>query len=150
MDNAKIVVFVLDASRFALYLSSVERVIHAVEVTPFPKAPTIVLGVINLQGAIVPVIDIRKRFLLPVKEISVNDQFIILRTTKRLLAFAVDSVEDVVNLQRDQVVAAEEVFPFADFIAGIAKTEKRLVLINDVEKFLSLDEEEELTKALNG
>ena len=58
----QIVVFALDEPRYALPLSAVERVVRAVEITPLPKAPEIVLGVINMQGQVVPAVDIRKRF----------------------------------------------------------------------------------------
>jgi len=55
---SNIVLFSLDEPRYALYLSAVERVIHSVEITPLPKAPDKVLGVINIQGEVIPVIDI--------------------------------------------------------------------------------------------
>ncbi len=73
------VVFGLDEHSFALRLSAVVRVVRAVEVTPLPRAPEIVLGVINVQGRITPVFDVRKRFRLPAREISLSDQFIIAR-----------------------------------------------------------------------
>ncbi len=59
------IVFTLDEQRYALHLSAVERVICVVEITPLPKAPEIVLGIINVGGQIIPVIDMRKRFRLP-------------------------------------------------------------------------------------
>jgi purine-binding chemotaxis protein CheW len=76
-DTSKLVLFSLEEPRYALYLSAVERVIRSVEVTPLPKAPEIVIGVINIQGEIIPVIDIRKLFHLPIHEISIDDLFII-------------------------------------------------------------------------
>lgn len=60
-----LVVFRLDERRYALPLSVVERVIRAVEVTPLPKAPPIVLGAIDVQGRVVPVLNVRRRFLMP-------------------------------------------------------------------------------------
>ncbi|MBF8302857.1 MAG: cheW40H-4 [Candidatus Dadabacteria bacterium] len=58
----QLVVLTLDEQRYALHLSAVERIVRVVEVTPLPKAPEIVLGVVNVQGQIIPVINIRKRF----------------------------------------------------------------------------------------
>jgi purine-binding chemotaxis protein CheW len=144
----KIVLFSLDEPRYALYLSAVERVVQAVEITPLPKAPKIIMGVINFHGEIIPVIDIRKRFHLTSREINLEDQFIIAQTSKRTVVLVVDSVDGVYELGQDQVVDAEEVFPYADYISGVAKIETDIVLINDLEKFLSIDEEKILAEAL--
>jgi purine-binding chemotaxis protein CheW len=58
----QLVVFAFDEQRYALHLSAVERIVRMVEITPLPKAPEIVLGVVNVQGRIVPIVNIRKRF----------------------------------------------------------------------------------------
>ena len=149
-ENRKIVLFSLDEPRYALYLSTVERVVRAVEITPLPKAPDIVLGVINFQGEIIPVIDIRDRFHLPGRERELEDQFIIAHTSKRLVVLAVDSVAGVYEIDTPQIVEVEGAFPYTDYISGIAKVDTRIILITDLEKFLSLDEEIILNKALTG
>ena len=148
IDNLKIVLFSLDEPRYALYLSAVERIVQSVEITPLPKAPKIIMGVINFHGEIIPVLDIRKRFHLASHDITLEDQFIIARTSNRPVALVVDSVDGVYELRQDQVVDAEEVFPYTDYISGVAKIETDFVLINDLEKFLSIDEEKILDKAL--
>lgn len=146
---SSIVVFSLDEPRYALDLSTVERVVRAVEITPLPKAPEIVLGVINLKGQIIPVIDVRKRFRLPEREMSVDDRFIIAGTSRRLVALAADSVAGVRAIENREVVSAEEALPFAAYIQGVAKVEGDLVLIYDLDQFLSLDEERMLDAALS-
>jgi chemotaxis signal transduction protein len=60
-----LVVFTLDEQRYALHLDAVKRIVRAVEVTPLPKAPQIVLGVVNVQGKVIPVMNLRSRFSLP-------------------------------------------------------------------------------------
>ncbi len=75
-DSNQLVVFTLEEQRYALYLSAVERIVRIVEITPLPKALEIVFGVINVQGQVVPVVDIRKRFRLPEREMSLSDQLI--------------------------------------------------------------------------
>ena len=77
LDTSHYVVFTLDGLFYAVSLSAVSRVIRAVEITPLPKAPPIVLGVINLGGRIIPVVNIRKRFLLPERELELTDQLIV-------------------------------------------------------------------------
>lgn len=68
--SALMVGLTLDGQRYALSLAQVERVIRAVEITPLPQAPEIITGVINVRGRVIPVVDIRKRFRLPVRESS--------------------------------------------------------------------------------
>ena len=63
----KLVTFSLDDRKFALYVSVVQRIVRVVEVTALPKGPEIVVGIINLQGQVIPVFDIRMRFHLPAR-----------------------------------------------------------------------------------
>lgn len=144
----QIVVFTLDEPRYALPLATVERVVRAVEITPLPKAPEIVLGVIDAQGRVIPVVDVRKRFRLPAREMDVDDRFIIARTSTRLVALAVDSVAGVRTLVDGEVVNAAEALPFAEYVRGVVKTPDGLILIHDLDRFLSLDEEHALDAAL--
>jgi purine-binding chemotaxis protein CheW len=145
-DN--IVIFALDEPRYALYLSAVERVVRAVEITPLPSAPEIVTGVINVQGRILPVLDIRKRFRLQVREMKPDDRFIIARTPRRQMALVVDSVVGVHELTELETVSAKQALPFTQYLKGVAKLEDNLVLIHDLDQFLSLDEEQVLDSAL--
>jgi purine-binding chemotaxis protein CheW len=149
-ETSKIVTFTLEEQRFAVCLSVVERIIRSVEITPLPKAPEIVLGIINVHGEIIPVIDIRKLFHLPAREINLEDQLIIARTPKRSVVLEVDSVEGVSEVAQNQVIDTKEVFPYADYLSGITVIENNIVLINDIEKFLSLDQQQALDKALKG
>src|SRR5277367_233894 len=68
-----LVVFDLEEQRYALRLSAVEQVVRAVEITPLPKAPEIIRGVVNVHGRVVPVYHIRARFRLPEREIDLSD-----------------------------------------------------------------------------
>ncbi len=147
---SKIVLFSLEEPRYALYLSAVEKVIRSVEITPLPEAPEIVLGVINVQGEIIPVIDIRKLFHLPTREINLEDQFIIAKTSKRLMALSVDSVEGVSEIADNKVAVAKVALPFAEYLSGVTIVENNIILINDLEKFLSLNQQKALDKALKG
>jgi purine-binding chemotaxis protein CheW len=146
----QVVVFTLDEPRYALPLAAVERVVRTVEITLLPKAPDIVLGVIDTQGRIVPVVDVRTRFRLPPREMDVDDRFIIARTSRRIVALLVDSVIGVRTLADSEVVSAEQALPFAEYLQGVAKVEDGIVLIYDLEQFLSLDEQRILDAALSG
>jgi purine-binding chemotaxis protein CheW len=147
-DVYKLVVFTLDQRRYALHLSAVERVVRVVEVLPLPQAPEIVLGVVNLQGRIVPVVDVRKRFRLAARETSLSDRLVIGRAARMSVGFMTDSVEGVVERSGKDMVTAESILPGLELLEGVAKLEDGMVLIHDLERFLSLDEAVALEKAL--
>ena len=138
----------LDDQRYALRLSTVERVIRAIEITPLPKAPEIVLGIVNIGGRIVPVVNVRKRFRLPEKEIELGDHLILGQTGRRPVALVVDEVSSVVERPEGEVIAAQEILPGLEYVQGVAKLEDGLLLIHDLNTFLSLEEEGTLDKAM--
>ena len=144
----QIVVFTLDEQLYALPLYTVLRVIHAMEIRHLPEAPEIISGIINVQGRIIPVVDIRKRFVLRAKEIDPDDRMIIADTGKRQVALLADTVTGIRDLAPGQLAIAGEALPFAGHLRGVAKIDDGLVLIYDLEQFLSLDEEQVLEQAL--
>lgn len=147
-SSTELVVFTLAEQRYALRLGSVERVVRAVEITPLPQAPEIVLGVINMQGRVVPVVSVRKRFGLAEREIELSDQFIIARTARRAVALVVDAVHDVVSCAEAQRVAAERILPGLEHVEGVLKLPDGMILLHDPDRFLSLDEEQALGAAM--
>ena len=144
----KLVTFSLDDWKFALYVSAVQRIIRVVEVTALPKAPEIVIGIINLQGTVIPVFDIRMRFRLPAREVRIDDQMIIATTAKWTIALLVDSVDDVKEIPEEKIIAAEQILPELEYMEGVMKTEGGMVLIHDLERFLSLQEGKALDEAM--
>lgn len=143
-----LVVFRLEGRRYALPLPSVERAVRAAEVTPLPKAPAIVLGVIDVGGQVLPVLNVRKRFRLPEREITVDDQFLIARAGSRTVVLVVDVVEGIMDSPAAGRVAAAEIVPGLEQVEGVFKHADGLILIHDLEKFLSLDEGQNLDEAL--
>ena len=146
--DVDLVIFTLDKSRFALHLAAVERVVRVVEITPLPKAPDIVLGIIDVQGGIIPVIDVRKRFRFPKREMQLNDQLIIARTVKRTVALLADDVTGVMACPEERIVEAGKVVSGMAFVEGIVKIDEGMILIHNLDTFLSLDEENRLDDAL--
>jgi len=146
----QLVVFSLDEQRYALLLSNVERIVRVVEITSLPKAPEIVLGVINVRGEIIPVVNIRKRFRLPEREITLSDHLIIAKTSRRAVALLADRVGQVLEVLENKIISAKKILPAMDYVEGVVKLEDGLILIHDLEKFLSLEEEKALERALKG
>jgi len=147
--NNKIVIFTLGETRCALSLSRVEKVIRAVEISQLPKAPEIVLGIINYAGKLVPVIDVRRRFRFSPQEFSMDNRFILARTASRLVALIVDAVDEIAGLTSEEMVSTEQEIPFAEHLKGVAKIKGNLIMIYDLDQFLSLDEEQALNSAIS-
>ena len=144
----QIIMFTLDELLYALPLPAVVKVIHAIEIRHLPKAPEIISGIINVKGQIIPVVDFRKRFGLAAREIYPDDRLIIADSGKREVAILVDTVTGIRDLAPGQQKQAKEALPFAEHLRGVAKIDDELILIYDLEQFLSLDEEKELEHAL--
>ena len=147
-EATRLIVFALDELRYALHLAAVDRVVEAVEITPLPGAPGVVHGVINIGGQIVAAVDIRRRLHLPEREIQVSDQMILARTPNRPVAILVDTVVGLLECAGREIVQAESIVPGVEHIEGIVKLEDGIMLIHDLDKFLSLDEERLLDEAI--
>jgi purine-binding chemotaxis protein CheW len=133
--------FTVGDQRYALRLAAVDRVVRAVEVTPLPEAPASVLGIINVQGRVVPTLSLRRRFALPGKEIEPNDRFIIVSTARQTFALVADEVHGVVECLPEAIVPATEILPRLDPVAGVMLLNDGMILISDVDTFLSPDQE---------
>ena len=147
-ESNQLVAFTLDSQQYALHLSAVERVIHAVEITPLPKAPEIVSGVVNVHGDVIPVVDVRKRFRLPERETALSDRIVIAHTAARPVALLVNGVGSGTERSQDEIVAAEKIVPGIEYVEGVCKLEDGLVFIHDLDTFLSLEEGKALDEAL--
>jgi purine-binding chemotaxis protein CheW len=95
------------------------------------------------------VINVRRRFRLPEREIRLEDQLIIVRTPKRLVALVADSVSGVHRLEERELVIARQELPYAGYIEGVVKLGQGLFLICDLDQFLSLEEEKSLDTAVS-
>ena len=140
----QLVAFILSEQQYALPLTTVQRVVRMVEVTPLPKAPEVVLGVIDFQGNIIPVMSMRKRFGLPEPETGLSDQLIVADTATRSVALVVNSVTGVLERTAEAVTDAEKIVPGAQYVEGITRLEDGVLFIHNLEHFLSGNEEQQL------
>jgi len=144
----QLLVFVLDDRRFSVDLSVVVRIARMVEITPLPHAPDMVLGLINVQGRIIPVVSIRKSCGLPDRPPHLNDRLIILHMPARIFALLVDEVVGIVHRGEQEVVTAQQLFPGVDAVVGVVKYDDGIVLIQNMEQFLHLEDEVKLGEAM--
>ncbi len=144
----QMVVFRLGDQRYALMLAVVERIVRAVEVIPLPKSPEIVMGVINVEGRILPVLNVRGRVGQPNKEITPGDHFLIARAARREVVLVIDEPEGVVESAVADIIEPDGIVPGVDQVTGVIKFDDGLALIYDLEKFLSADEAAALDEAM--
>ena len=116
--------------------------------TSLPKTPDIVLGIVNVEGQIIPIVNIRKRFRLPERELDLSDVLIIAQIPRRTVALVADNVSGVIEGSEQDITEAKEIFPRMEYVKGVVKLKDGLVLIHDLDKFLSLEEDKELDSAL--
>ena len=146
-SSRHLVVFTLDDQRYALRLAAVERTVRLVEITPLPKAPAVVLGVITVQGRVVPVLDVRRRFRLPPRELQLSDQMLIARTRRRTVVLIADAVSGVIEPPAEEITLPEAILPGLEHVAGVTRLDDGLIFIHDLDGFLSLEEEQALDAA---
>ena len=146
----KLVVFILDDQRYALSLACVQRAIRVVAITPLPAVPAIVLGIIDLGGMIIPVINIRGRFNRPPRDVRLSDHLLVATTGKRTVALLVDETQGVIEASPESYALAGEILPGLELFHGAMKAEDGLILIHDLERLLCLEAETAIDLALNG
>lgn len=137
-----------DDLRIALPLHCIERVIRAVYLTPLPNAPDIVLGMVNVQGHVIPAINLRKRFRLAERDIALTDQVVIAHTGRRTVALVTDTVHGIFKYEPPDIASAETILPGLEYLDGVVKLEDGLILIHNLDRFLSLEEEQSLDRAM--
>lgn len=144
----KIMIFTLDGQRYGIALAAVDQVVRMVEITPLPGVPDFVRGVINVQGAIIPVVDLRCRLGLPTRPVELDDQLLITRFAGRSMALTADSALEVCDCRQEAVTWADDILPDLPFLSGIAKLADGLILIHDLERLLSPHESQVIIKAV--
>ena len=142
------VTFQLEEETYGINVMQVREVLRYTEIAPVPGAPNYVLGIINLRGNVVTVIDTRSRFGLMEGEITDNTRIIVIESERQVIGILVDSVAEVVYLRRSEIdnapnVGTEE---SAKFIQGVSNRGDELLILVDLDKLLSDDEWAELAQ----
>lgn len=143
------VTFRLDAEKYGIDVMSVREVLRNTEIAPVPGAPDYVLGIINLRGNVVTVIDTRYRFGLPSKASDDATRIVIIETGDDVVGMTVDSVAEVVDLQASAIESAPNVGndASAKFIQGVTNTQDGLLILVDLKKLLNDKDDDDLLEA---
>ena len=141
--------FELVEQRFALALSDVIELTRACAVQALPKAPEVVLGVLNLRGEVLPVLDLRRRLGLAEKPLEPSDCFVFARIAERHVALRVDRLLGIEALDITQLDEAPNLPPGLAYVSGVAPVADGVVFIYDLPQFLSSSEVLVLDRALS-
>jgi purine-binding chemotaxis protein CheW len=133
------VTFRLAGETYGINVMQVQEVLRYTEIAPVPGAPDYVLGIINLRGNVVTVIDTRNRFGLPSGEMTDNTRIVIIETEGHVIGVLVDSVAEVVYLRQSEIETAPSVGndESAKFIQGVCHKNNELLILIELNKLLS-------------
>jgi len=147
-EVAQLVIFKLDDQEYALDITNVVQVVRMVAITPMPEASEVVEGVINLRGKVIPVVDVRRRFGLPLKPYDLNTRLLISRWDGRMMALIVDVVSEVLTMPTSNIEPPSEIAPQLERLSAVGKLGDRLLLILDLGGILTFEEKSRLEAVL--
>jgi purine-binding chemotaxis protein CheW len=135
------VVFPLEDELYGVDIHQVMRIEKMLPLTRVPNAPSFVIGVCNLRGSVIPVIDLKQRLTLP-SNIDENAKIIFVHVGKQVVGMTIDSSVDVTSIDSDEIEPSPSLVTGIDsqFIQGVAKISNRLLIVLDMERVLTLDQ----------
>ncbi len=128
---------------FGIGITQIHQIIKPQEIFKVPNTPPFIEGLLNLRGRVLTVFNLRKRFNMPDKESDENTKIVIVNTNDLLLGFTVDSVTEIIRVPDEDIVETPPSLKSFDkrFLSGVAKLGDKLILILDLDKVLTPDEE---------
>ncbi len=141
-------IFELHGVRGALPIANVQEIVRAVTISPLPHAPSVVEGVINFRGRVIPVVSLRARLGLPASPVVSSEHMIVISAQQRDVAIRVDRVIDLEDVPAEDVTAPEPFTAAGWNVAGVAQLADGLIIIHDPNAFLSEAEDVALGSAL--
>jgi len=147
--EAQLLTFRLDNQEYALDIANVAQVVRMVAITPVPKAPEVVEGVINLRGKVIPVINLRKRCGLPTRPYGLNDHLLIARMDGRVMGLIVDVVSEMLTVPMSDLDSSAEIgSQQMEYLTAVGRLGDRLLLVLDPGMILTFEDKKRLEVAL--
>ena len=142
------VTFRLDGETYGINVMQVQEVLRYTEIAPVPGAPSYVLGIVNLRGNVVTVLDTRDRFGLPPAEVTDQTRIVIIEAGKHVIGILVDAVAEVVYLRESEIETAPNVGneDSARFIQGVCHKNDELLILVELAKLLTDEEWADLSE----
>lgn len=137
----QLVSFNIGSEEFGVDILKVQEINRMVEITKVPQAPHYVEGVINLRGKVIPIVDLRKRFNLELKEYDKNTRIVVVDIGGNIMGLVVDSVSEVLRLPSSTIEPPPEIATGVNskYIKGVAKLEDRLLIFLDLSKVIDMN-----------
>lgn len=150
-DSTNLVTFRLGSGEYAIDIMQAKEIIKMEKITLIPNAPDFVEGVINLRGNIIPIIDLKKRFNLEEIEGDKNTGIIIVKIEDVDMGIIIDSISKVVSISNSDIQPPPPMLSGIGqkYIKGVGKLEDKLLVVLDLEKLFTTDEEEETDSSEN-
>ena len=141
-EHRQCVTFRLDHEIYGINVMLVQEVLRVTDIAPVPGAPNYVIGIINLRGNVVTVIDTRMRFGLPSKEMDDSTRIVIIESEDQTVGIVVDNVSEVVDIYAHEIETAPNVGndETARYIEGVVSRNDELLILVDLNKLLTEDE----------
>jgi purine-binding chemotaxis protein CheW len=139
-EQLQCVVFTLNHEKYGINVMQVQEVLREIEFSPVPGAPEFVLGIINLRGNVVSVIDARTRFGIAPREYDDKTRIIVTRVHQQMMGILVDSVAEVVNVMRSEIEAAPNAghSKTSKYIDGVVSKDDSILIIVDLNKLITM------------
>lgn len=140
--------FRLSKEHYGIDIMAVEEIIRMVDITPVPRAPAFIEGIINMRGRVIPIVDLKKKLAIAgEKNTAEASRIIVTNSGGKNIGFIVDQVEEVLRINEDMIDKAPGTSRAIDnYISGVAKTQRGMVIILDVAKLFSQQEKAALEK----
>ncbi len=144
--GGKYLTFVLGDEEYGIEILKVREIMGVIGVTAIPQAPDYVKGIINLRSRVIPIIDLRLKFMMPPRDYDKETCFIVVNVKERLIGIAVDTVSEVLDIEDDDIDDSPTFGGSVntEFILGIGKVAEKVVLLLEINKVLSIEELESL------
>lgn len=140
------VVFKLGDEEYGVPITQVKEINRLTNATKVPRSPVFVEGIINLRGQIIPIVDMKKRFDLPLTEYTGDARIIVIQVNGNTFGVEVDSVSEVLRINSSSIEPAPPMVCSidAEYITGVAKVGERLLILLDLDRLLSDEEKVQL------
>ncbi len=148
MAVQQLVIFRIDKEDFGVEITQVREIIRPQEIFKIPNAPEFIEGLINLRGKVHTVYNLKKRFSMSDHTFDDNTKIIIVSVQGLMVGFIVDEVNEIVRVDTEDIESTPPSIVSIDkkYITGIAKLDKKLVLLLDLTKVLSIEDTDSLKK----
>ena len=142
LKEVQVACFSLDNDLYAVDIMRIKEIIRPQKLTPLPQAPSFIDGIINLRGAVIPVVDMRKRFGMPARELTASTRLLIVRLSAQTLGLVVDDVTEVITVPTKDIKPPPTVSAglIANHLLGVCLSGENMVMLLDIDRLLSLSE----------